>query len=62
MKKMGSRLMAVNDVAPAGLEKNKERCRSRGGSFDYPAKGEHVMQYLLMIYYDEEWWAQLPEA
>jgi hypothetical protein len=42
--------------------KNDARCRWRGGSFDYPAKGAHAMQYLLMIYHDEELWTKMPEA
>jgi hypothetical protein len=48
--------------ADSFAQNSDERCRSRGGSFDFPLKGEHTMQYMLMIYYDEERWAQVPEA
>jgi hypothetical protein len=43
-------------------EKNDERCRSPGGSCDYLANGEHAMQYMLMIYHDEELRAKMLEA
>jgi hypothetical protein len=54
---------ATLGTAPAAvLEKHDARCRSRGGSFDYSSKGEHAMQYLLMIYHDETLWAKMLEA
>jgi hypothetical protein len=45
-----------------GSKKKDERCRSRGGSFDYLLNGEDAMQYLLMIYHDETLRAQMLEA
>jgi hypothetical protein len=38
------------------------RCRSRGGSFDYPSKGENAMQYMLLCCVDEQLWETMPEA
>jgi hypothetical protein len=56
-------LPAAHVKAPAaGLEKNDQRCRSRGASFDYRLKGEHAMQYLLVCCFDETQWAQMPKA